>query len=56
MNLVDDAKVRVQQQEEQLKAVGRKEIELAEAQQKLKDEMAGAVDMDTSPEEAKKGG
>lgn len=56
MNLVDDAKKKVEDQKQQMEEVGRKEIELAQEQQKLKEEMAQAVDMDTSPDEAKHAG
>ena len=54
MNLVDDAKVRIEHQRKQLELVAQKELELAAAEQKLQEEIIGAVDMNTTRDETGK--
>lgn len=44
MNFVDDAKAKVEAQKKRLEELGQKEIELAEAQQKLADELGETVE------------
>ncbi|MBP6910731.1 hypothetical protein KBC03_03960 [Patescibacteria group bacterium] len=51
MNFIDDAKVRIEEEQKQLEIIKQKQLDLAEAEQKFQETIVGAVDMHTTPDE-----